>query len=61
MDLCLFGLNHGIPARQVAEAAGISEAQVTNVWTNIQQKRSTVHYLHLAPLVLPHSSERLAA
>lgn len=61
MDLCLYGLNHGIPASQVACAAGISEAQVTNAWANIQQKRSTVHYLHLPPLVLPRTPELLAA
>lgn len=61
MDLCLYGLNHGIPASQVARAAGITEAQVTNAWANIQQKRSTVHYLHLPPLVLPRTPELLAA
>ena len=61
MDLCLYGLNHGIPAQQIARAAGISEAQVKNAWANIQQKRSTIRYLHLPPLVIPGSAELLAA
>lgn len=61
MDLCLYGLNHGIPAAQVAAAAGISEAQVLNAWANIQQKRSTVHYLHLPPLVMSRSPQLMAA
>lgn len=57
MDLCLYGLNHGIPAAAVAAAADLTEAQVRSAWSNIQQKRSTVHYLHLPPLVLPRPPE----
>lgn len=57
MDLCLYGLNHGIDAATVGVAAGLSPEQVHKVWANLQQKRSTVHYLHLPPLVLRRSPE----
>ena len=49
MDLCLYGLNNGIPEDQVAEAAGITVEQVQRVYRDIQQKRRTTQYLHLAP------------
>ena len=61
MDLCLYGLNNGVPAAEIAKTAGLSEAQVTNAWANIQQKRNTVQYLHLSPLVMSRTPQPLAA
>lgn len=49
MDLCLYGLNNNIAIDEVAEAAGITEDQVKMVYTDIEQKRRTTKYLHLAP------------
>jgi len=52
MDLCLYGLNNDVPVEQVAEAAGITEEQVERVYRDIQQKRRTTQYLHLAPRLM---------
>ena len=52
MDLCLYGLDHGIPAEEVADAAGIPEPAVAGVWRDIQGKRRTTRPLHLSPLLV---------
>jgi NAD+ synthase len=49
MDLCLYGLDHGIAAAEVAAAASLNEEQVTRVWADISAKRKVARYLHLAP------------
>lgn len=49
MDACLWGKNHGTPAAEVAAALGLSAEQVEWVYKDIDQKRSTTRYLHLAP------------
>ncbi|RWF78673.1 MAG: NAD(+) synthase [Mesorhizobium sp.] len=50
MDLCLYGLNHGISADEVAAAAGLTAAQVQKVFKNIDTKRRAARYLHARPL-----------
>lgn len=52
MDLCLYGLNHGLPADEVAAAAGLTEAQLGAVWADIERKRVATRYLHLPPLLI---------
>ena len=52
MDLCLYGLNHGIPAEAVAPAAGLSPEQVALVWRDIAAKRKATAYLHERPLLI---------
>jgi NAD+ synthase len=52
MDLCLYGLNHGVPAAEVAAAAGLTEAQLKAVWADIERKRVATRYLHLPPLLI---------
>jgi NAD+ synthase len=49
MDLCLYGKNNGLPVEEVAEAAGLTVEQVERVYRDIDQKRATTEYLHLAP------------
>ncbi|QDZ01606.1 NAD(+) synthase [Nitratireductor mangrovi] len=49
MDLCLYGLDHGLPATAVAGAAALSADQVDMVWKDIAAKRKVAHYLHLPP------------
>jgi NAD+ synthase len=49
MDLCLYGLNNGVPLAAVAAAAGLTEEQVDRVYRDIEQKRKTTQYLHLVP------------
>jgi NAD+ synthase len=52
MDLCLYGLDHAIPAAAVGDAAGLSEDQVERVWRDIQAKRKATRYLHEPPLLV---------
>jgi NAD+ synthase len=52
MDLCLFGLDHGIDAQIVAARAELSEAEVQSVWRDIAAKRSATRYLHEPPLLV---------
>jgi NAD+ synthase len=52
MDLCLYGLDHGVPAAAVARAAGLSADQVARVWRDIAAKRKATRYLHEPPLLV---------
>jgi NAD+ synthase len=52
MDICLYGLNHGIAAAAVARATGLSEDQVARVWRDIAAKRKATRYLHEPPLLV---------
>jgi NAD+ synthase len=57
MDLCLYGLNNGIAAGIVAQAAGLTEAQVVRVWADIGAKRRATRYLHLGPQLISKVEE----
>lgn len=57
MDLCLHAHNHGVPAAEVAPALGLTAAQVERVYRDIEAKRRTTQYLHLAPLFVDKVSE----
>ena len=52
MDLCLYGLDHAVPADRVAFAAGLTQEQVQRVWQDIAAKRKATRYLHEAPLLV---------
>ena len=52
MDLCLYGLNNGIAAEEVARAAGLGAEQVIRVWRDIEAKRKATRYLHERPLLV---------
>jgi len=52
MDLCLFGLENGIPAEAVAKATGLTAEQVRLVWKDIDAKRKATRYLHEPPLLI---------
>ncbi|MCP8895173.1 NAD(+) synthase [Shinella daejeonensis] len=52
MDICLYGLEHGLPAATVADATGLSEKNVAFVWEDIAAKRKVARYLHCQPLVM---------
>ena len=49
MDLCLYGVNNNVPAKEVADVVGLTVEQVHRVFQDIQQKRKTTRYLHLQP------------
>jgi NAD+ synthase len=52
MDLCLYGLDHGVPAAAVARAADLTADEVERVWRDIQAKRKATRYLHEPPLLV---------
>jgi NAD+ synthase len=51
MDLCLYGLDHDIPAVEVARATALQEEDVKRVWVDIAAKRKVARYLHREPLL----------
>jgi NAD+ synthase len=57
MDLCLWGKNHGVAPAEVAPAVGLKEAEVAWVYADIDKKRATTRYLHLAPILCGQVSE----
>lgn len=52
MDLCLYGLDHGLPATAIAARTGLTESQVARIYVDIEAKRKTTFPLHLPPLTL---------
>ena len=48
MDLCLYGRNHAVPPAEVGRALGLTAEQVERVYRDIDQKRRSTRYLHLA-------------
>ena len=52
MDLCLYGLNHGLPAAEVAGAVGLTAQQVEHVFRDIETKRKTTWSLHAPPMLV---------
>ncbi|WP_167434234.1 NAD(+) synthase [Mesorhizobium helmanticense] len=56
MDLCLYGVNHGLSAEEVAAAADLTAVQVQKVFKDIDSKRRAARYLHARPL-LPASMD----
>ncbi|MCR9138217.1 MAG: NAD(+) synthase [Alphaproteobacteria bacterium] len=49
MDICLFGINNGLPAEQTARTAGLTVDEVRHVWADIDAKRRATRYLHQGP------------
>ena len=52
LDLCLYGLNHGVPAEAVAATVGLQTAQVERVYSDITAKRKVAEYLHAPPVLV---------
>ncbi|MBK8230965.1 MAG: NAD(+) synthase [Candidatus Eisenbacteria bacterium] len=52
MDLCLYGVNHQVPAAEVAPVIGLSTEQVERVYKDIEAKRRASRYLHHSPLLV---------
>ena len=49
MDLCLWAMDHHVPATEVGPAIGLTEQQVTRVFRDIEAKRRVSRYLHYVP------------
>ncbi|MGC4114775.1 MAG: NAD(+) synthase [Myxococcales bacterium] len=52
MDLCLWGHDARIPPEEIAEALGLTPAQVERVYRDLEAKRRSTEYLHLPPLTV---------
>jgi len=52
MDLCLYGMNHGVPAAEVAAATGLTVEQAERAYRLIDSKRSATRHLHLPPMLV---------
>jgi NAD+ synthase len=52
MDLCLYAVNHRVPAEEVAPVVGLAPAQVERVFRDIEAKRRASRYLHMRPLLV---------
>lgn len=57
MDLCLYALNHSVPAAEVAPAVGLTTDQVERVFKDIEAKRRATRYLHARPLLVDPVAE----
>ena len=57
MDLCLYGLNGGLPAADVAAAVGLTAQQVEHVYKDIETKRKTTWYQHAPPMLVQSVKE----
>lgn len=49
MDICLYAVNHEVPAEVVAQELGLEAVQVERVFTDIHAKRRATAYLHAQP------------
>ncbi|HEX4926860.1 MAG TPA: NAD(+) synthase [Burkholderiales bacterium] len=56
LDVCMYGLDHGIAAESVAAAVGLSATQVREVYRDITGRRRTTRYQHEPPLLVDASS-----
>ena len=52
LDCCLFGLNNGYTAEDVAAGIGLTVEQVQSVYRDIESKRKATNYLHFAPQLI---------
>ncbi len=52
MDLCLYGKNNGYAPHEIADTLNLTAEQVQRVYDDIDTKRSTTRYLHLAPQLI---------
>jgi len=57
MDYCLYGLNHNVPASEVASVTGLTPQQVEKTYRDIITKRNATRYLHLKPLLIEDITE----
>ncbi|WP_339731725.1 NAD(+) synthase [uncultured Gimesia sp.] len=57
LDCCLYGLNHGFPAADVAAGIGLPTEQVELVYGDIESKRKAARYLHMPPQLIDSVSK----
>jgi NAD+ synthase len=52
LDLCVYALNHGVPAAEAAPVVGLTPEQVEAVYRDIAGKRQASRYQHEPPLLV---------
>ena len=52
LDVCMYALDHGVPAETVAPAVGLTTEQVLDVFRDIAGRRRTTRYQHEQPLLV---------
>ena len=52
LDLCLFGMNHGVAASEVAPTVALTTEQVERIYRDIAAKRKVAEYLHSPPMLV---------
>jgi len=57
LDFCLYSKNHGVPVEEVAQTLALEPRQVKRVYEDIDAKRRTTRYQHLAPVLVEPVSE----
>lgn len=57
MDLCLYALNNGVSAEEVAPVVELTTGQVERVFKDIEAKRRATRYLHQPPVLITPVSE----
>jgi NAD+ synthase len=57
MDLCLYGKNHGFSSEDVVAAAGLPAGRAKAIYQDIDRKRASTQYLHLAPVLVTEVPE----
>lgn len=57
MDLCLYALNNGVSAEEVAPVVELTPGQVERVFKDIEAKRRATRYLHQPPVLIAPVSE----
>ena len=61
LDVCMYALDHGIPAETVAPAVNLTPEQVLDVFRDITGRRRSTRYLHEAPLLVPQVADAASA
>jgi NAD+ synthase len=61
LDLCLYGLNHGVAASDVAGAVDLTPEAVERIYRDIRSKRRATTYLHEPPILIEHPSRDVSA
>jgi NAD+ synthase len=52
LDFCLHAKNHGVPAGEAGRVLSLEAGQVERIYKDIDAKRKTTRYQHLAPLLI---------
>jgi|1185.fasta_scaffold00416_4 NAD+ synthase len=61
LDVCMYALDHGIPAETVAPAVGLTPEQILDIFRDITGRRRSTRYLHERPLLIAPVADATSA